>query len=90
HGNNRRPAYLARGEFRPDAHQPIWWSGPKLFVDNDAVPLGPEGLGRLEAAAYCSLTEVGEDRVLWYPDRKGFLVGKLVPDEWLAVMDVPE
>lgn len=64
--------------------------GGQLFVDNAGVPLGPEGLGRLEAAAYCSLTEVGKDRILWYPDRKGFLVGKLVTDEWLADMDVPE
>jgi hypothetical protein len=90
HVNNRRPAYLARGAFRAHAHQPIWWSRPKLFVDNAGVPWGPEGLGRLEAAAYCSLTEVGTDRVLWYPDRKGFLVGKLITDKWLADMDVPE
>ena len=86
---NRRPAYLARGTFRPGAHQPIWWSQPKLFVDNDAVPWGPPGMGRLEAATYCSLTEVAGERVLWYPDRKGFLLGKRITDGFLAELQVP-
>jgi hypothetical protein len=69
----RRLAFLARSQFRPDAHQPIWFSDPKLFIDNDAVRLGPTGKGRLEAATYVSLTEHAGRHVLWYPDRKGFL-----------------
>ncbi len=85
---NRRPAYLARGEFRPGAYQPIWWSAPKLFVDNNAVPWGP-GSGRLEAAAYCSFTAHRGERILWYPDRKGFLVGKIITDEFLGDLAVP-
>ena len=44
---------------------------------------------RIETAAYCSLTETKRERVLWYPDRKGFLLGKLISDEWLASMWVP-
>jgi len=85
---NRRPAFLALGTFEPKARQPIWWSVPKPFVDNDGVPMGP--LKRLDAAAYPSLTEVGGTRVLWYPERKHFLVGKIVPDPWLADMRPPE
>jgi len=86
----RRPAYLARGEFRPDAHQPVWFSEPVLFIDNDAVPWGPPGRQRLEAATYVSLTEHDGRRVLWYPDRKSFLLGKLIPDSLLDAMQVPE
>jgi len=86
---NRRPAYLCRGEFRPAAHQPIWWSKPKLFIDNDAIPWGPPNMGRLEAATYGSFTDNGEERVLWYPDRKGFLLGKLVTDAFLEGLEVP-
>ena len=81
---NRRPACLALGRFQPKAHQPIWWSAPRKFIDNDGVPMGP--LKRLDAAAYPSLTEVGGRRVLWYPERKHFLLGKIVPDAWLAEM----
>jgi hypothetical protein len=85
---NRRPAFLAVGEFRPEAYQPIWWSAPKMFIDNDGIPVGPPGMPRRDAAAYPSLTEVGGQRVLWYPDRKHFLVGKIIPDEWLADMRI--
>ena len=86
---NRRPAYLVRGEFRSGAQQPIWWSEPKLFIDNDAVPWGPEGMGRLEAATYCSFTDHEGERVLWYPDRKGFLLGKVITDGTLESLNVP-
>ena len=83
---NRRPGYICRGEFRSTAHQPIWWSQPKLFVDNGGV----RWRLRLEAAAYVSLTEQRGRRVLWYPDRKGFLLGKHVPDAWLDLLEVPD
>ena len=82
---NRRPAYICRGEFRPEALQPIWWSQPKQIIDND----GNKWRLRLEAAAYTSLTEHRGRRVLWYPDRKGFLLGKCVPDKWLDSLAVP-
>jgi hypothetical protein len=86
----RRPAYLARGEFRPNVHQPIWFSEPKLFIDNDAVPWGPPGRQRLEAATYTSLTDIDGRRVLWYPDRKSFLLGKHITDNLLDTMRVPK
>lgn len=82
---NRRPAYLCRGEFRPKAHQPIWWSDPPLlFIDN----AGKAFRERLEAAPYVSLTEHKGLRVMWYPDRKAFLLGKTIPDEWLDQLEV--
>jgi hypothetical protein len=44
---------------------------------------------RLDAATYTSLTEHDRTRVLWYPDRKGFLLGKFITDACLDAMDVP-
>jgi len=88
---NRRPAFLALGEERLNAHQPIWFSEPKMFIDNDGVPINIVGNEpRFEAASYTSLTELNGERVLWYPDRKHFLVGKIIPDEWLKEMKIPK
>ena len=81
HVRNRRPTYACVGEFRAGARQPIWWGAPRLLIDNDAVPWGPPGQGRFESAAYVSMTHVAGGRVLWYPDRKGFLLGKRLNDD---------
>jgi hypothetical protein len=86
---NRRPAFLSKGEYRPAARQPIWWGTPSLLIDNGAVPWGPEGMGRLEAAAYPCLTEAADGHILWYPDRKGFLVGKDLTKKYLEALDAP-
>ena len=84
---NRRPAFIALGEFRPAAHQPIWFSPPQQFADTDGVPVGPKNTA--EVATYTSLTEYRGQRVLWYPDRKYFLLGKYITDECLAELVVP-
>ena len=84
HVRNRRPTYACIGEVRPGAEQPIWWGSKWLLIDNDAVPWGPPGRERFESAAYVSMTCVAGRRVLWYPDRKGFLLGKRLDDEQLA------
>jgi hypothetical protein len=76
---NRRPAYLCRGRYDATQSQGIRWDEPQLFIDNDAVGWGPAGLERLEAATYPSLTRRGGETVLWYPDRKGFLLGRTLP-----------
>lgn len=86
---NRRPTYAARGRFCPGARQPIRWGRPRLLVGNGAVPWGPEGMGRLEAAAYTSMTSSPDGDTLWYPDRKGFLLGRHVRAERLAPVDPP-
>ena len=84
---NRRAAFLAVGEYRSDAVQPIWFSRPKRFADTDAVPAGPEQ--RCECCTYGSVTEHEGLRVLWYPDRKHFLLGKRITDEWLSDLVAP-
>jgi hypothetical protein len=87
---NRRPCYVSVGEFRPDAHQPLWWSAPKLFADIHDVGLDCGlRLPRYECIDYCGFTEIEGRRVLWYPDRKHWIVGKIIPDEWLANLAVP-
>lgn len=86
---HRRPIYIALGEYRQGARQPIWFSQPKFFMDNDGVPLG-YGKGRADLAMYSSLTIRHGNIVLWYPDRKFFLLGKRITPEFLSDLRVPE
>jgi hypothetical protein len=78
---NRRPAYLSTGHYMKEAHQPIWFSEPKQFLDTDGVAIGPKGTN--EIATYPSLTEFKGKTVLWYPDRKYYLLGKYMTEDWL-------
>ena len=84
---NRRSMFLSVGKFRPQAYQPIWFSPPKRLADSDGTPAGVQY--RTEMGTYSSLTEHKGQRVIWYPDRKHFLLGKIVTDEWLADLEVP-
>jgi hypothetical protein len=83
----RNPTYIAVGEFRPDAHQPIWFSWPRKILDSGDIPIGPKGTA--DIATYTSITEWHGKRILWYPDRKYYLLGKYLPDELLADMKAP-
>ena len=85
---NRRPAYLALGEFRPGAEQPVWFSESKQFMDNDDSGIGPQK--RIDLGVYPSITNRDGNDVLWHPDRKFFLVGKRITQEWLADLTVPD
>ncbi|MDP6107321.1 MAG: sialidase family protein [Candidatus Brocadiia bacterium] len=92
--NARRPIFMSVGEFRPGAEQPLWFSEPKLLFDTHGVAVGPGGGGviggRIWLAMYGSFTERDGRRIVWYPDRKHFLLGKLITDELLADMTVPQ
>jgi hypothetical protein len=85
---NRRPAFIALGEFRPDAEQPIWFSESKQLMDNDGVGIGP--LTRIDIGVYPSVTNRKGNYVLWHPDRKFFLLGKKITEEWLSDLTVPK
>ncbi|GMW03576.1 MAG: hypothetical protein AMXMBFR84_47100 [Candidatus Hydrogenedentota bacterium] len=87
-GKNRRPAFIALGEFRPNADQPIWFSESKQFMDNDGQGIGP--LKRIDIGVYPSVSRRNGEFVLWHPDRKFFLLGKRITDEWLADLSVPK
>lgn len=84
----RNPAHIAVGEFRPDARQPIWFSRPVKLLDTGNIPVGPKGTA--EVATYPSITEKNGRRILWYPDRKHFLLGKYLPDKIFDKMSVPQ
>ena len=86
-GKNRRPAFLALGEFRPGAEQPIWFSESKLFMDNAGATIGP--LKRIDIGVYPSFTTRHGENILWHPERKFFLLGKRITPEWLADLAVP-
>ena len=83
--SHRRPIYLMRGLLRPDAGQPIWFSEPQFFMDNGGVPIL-----RPDLAMYSSVTRTDEGLMLWYPDRKFFLLGKEIKPAWLSTLAVPE
>jgi hypothetical protein len=86
----RRPAYLALGEFRPKADQPVWFSESKEFMDNGDVGVDGSKNHRQKAiGVYTSFTTRRGNNVLWHPDRKFFLVGKRVTPEFLAGLVVP-
>lgn len=87
-GENRWPAFIALGEYRPDAEQPIWFSKSKLFMSNDGVPLGPRAM--LAIGGYGSLTSVDGEDIYWHPDRKFFLLGKKISEELLSGLEVPK
>ena len=77
---HRRPIYSVAGRFQPGTDQPVWFDEPKFFMDHDGTPLGPpEKRGRLDLALYSSFTLRHGKAVLWYPDRKLFLLGKILP-----------
>ncbi len=83
--HHRRPVCLARGEFRPGAEQPIWFSEPWFFMDNGGIPIL-----RNDLAMYSSVTEDGDGIVLWYPDRKFFLLGKKIRRDQVQGLEVPQ
>ena len=82
----RRPAFITVGEFRPDAHQPIWFSNPKQILDTEGIAIGPKRDD--EIATYTSFTDYKGKQILWYPDRKYYLLGKYISDEILKDMAV--
>ena len=85
--NSRRPQFLAVGEYREGAHQPLWFSDPMLLFDTQNVGVYPFYLRWL--SMYASLTERDGKRILWYTDRKMFALGRYMTDEMLATLTVP-
>ena len=84
-GWNRRPILLLSGRFQAGADQPVWFDEPKQFMNHDSVSLGKPGTnGRMDLALYSSFTVRQERPVLWYPDRKFFLLGRVIGNEWGA------
>jgi hypothetical protein len=84
---NRRPVYLLLGEFRPDAEQPLWFSQPKLFMDN--LRENNQVLSST-LSLYSSFTNRNGNDILWYPESKVFLLGKKITPDFLRNLTVPK
>lgn len=80
----RNPTYIAVGTFKPKAHQPLWFSQPYRLLDTDNIPIGPKYTA--EVGTYTSITEFKGRRILWYPDRKYYLLGKYIDDDFLDLI----
>ena len=80
---HRRPSHLVAGRFQPGADQPVWFDEPRFFMDHEGVSLGKPGTaGRIDLAIYGSFTVRAGKAVLWYPERKFFLLGRTIGPEW--------
>ncbi|OHB58674.1 MAG: hypothetical protein A2Y12_14175 [Planctomycetes bacterium GWF2_42_9] len=79
---NRRPVYLSVGyEVNSDGNQPIVFNPPVMLADNDRVPIGKKQL--TEIGTYSSLFEYEGKIYFFYPDRKHYLLGKILASEML-------
>lgn len=84
--NVRNPAWVTVGRFVPcEKDNPIRFGRPKVLADTGWV--AAPGTNRTQVATYCSLVEDERDRLIFYPDRKTYLLAKRVTDEWLADCD---
>ncbi len=81
----RHPTFIAVGRFSAADHQPLRFGPPHKLLDTEGVTIGPKGTA--EIATYPSLTEWRGHRMLWYPDRKFYLLGKHLPDSLLTTID---
>ena len=68
----RGPLYLIAGRFDPKGDQPIRFAEPKLFA--------PRKLGN---CFYTSYTVIDGQGVLWFPDRKYYLLGRKIGADWM-------
>jgi hypothetical protein len=79
---NRRPAYAVVGrEAKDGGDMPLSFGRPTLLADNGGIPDGP--MGRTEIATYTSLFEYWGRVYFWYPDRKHYLLGKVLSEDLL-------
>lgn len=90
----RRPCHVAVGEFREGADQPVWFSEPRVLMDTDdygvdGVRNSPETPRNSGLSLYSSFTTRHGADVLWYPDRKFFLLGKRITPQLLEGLHVP-
>lgn len=73
---HRRPIYISKGKYSGNEHQPIEFEEPTFLMDHTGRGLGPKK--RHDLAMYASFTQKNGQNVLWYPDRKFFLLGKKI------------
>lgn len=90
----RHPAYIAVGEFRSSADQPLWFSESRVLMATDGIGVdgtqeSKENRVQTGIGIYTSFTIRGGDNILWYPDRKCFLLGKRITPQTLEGLTAP-
>jgi hypothetical protein len=78
----RRPVWIAMGRETNNADHPLEFRQPHVLADNDRRPIGPSG--HTQIGTYPSLFEHDGKIYFWYPDRKHFLLGKIIPPRLLG------
>lgn len=72
----RRPVYVIVGRENGDPNDPITFDPPRLLADNGGVPAGVSE--HTQIGTYPSLFEFDGKVYFWYPDRKHYLLGKIL------------
>ena len=72
----RGPLYLIAGTYKAEAEQPIEFAPMRLFAERPA-----------RNSFYTSLTVVDGKTVLWFPDKKFYLLGRVIGSEWFQGVD---
>ena len=67
----RGPLYLIAGEYDPTGDQPIRFAAPKLFAPRPK-----------DNSFYTSYTVLDGEGVLWFNDKKYYLLGRKIGPEW--------
>ena len=70
----RNPLFISVGKYDPSSRQPIRFGKPEKLLDTGDVAVGPKRTA--EIGTYSSVCEVNGKTILWYPDRKFYLLGK--------------
>jgi hypothetical protein len=84
---NRRPAYVAIGRAIDHPDHPIMFTRPRLLADNGGRAAGPSE--HTQIGTYPSLFEFEGTVYFWYPDRKHYLLGKIMTPELLDDAGLP-
>ena len=78
---NRRPAWISMG--RPcEGRQPLRFGKPVVLADNDRIPISRKQL--TEIATYPTVLEHDGKVYCFFPDRKHYLLGKVLSEEFLS------
>ena len=74
----RNPSYISVAEYAPNDNQPLRFGKPVEILNTDDIAVGPKKTA--EIATYTTITHANGKIVLWYPDRKYYLLGKYIDD----------
>jgi len=83
----RRPVWVAIGREISHPDHPMIFTRPQILADNGGAAQGPSG--HTQIGTYPSLFEFEGKVYFWYPDRKHFLLGKVLGPELLNDAGLP-